>query len=213
MESAKHQYGYLAIERVHGGLLTLPDGEQLFEEYAKADDALHKWVTEDLLPKAVEQAQQKRKAFVDGCTWDERKVKQPGLLTADLVVREVLDPDGAVIGNPDVADFAEIVEKEALERFPEPNVRGVANQSDGKVKQVVVWKVALYVDGQHKSLPAFSTWSFGLPIKGVLEVLDELAEDGWSVAHVSEDRGLYKGLTNQTDSAVTTARYLLVRNS
>jgi hypothetical protein len=55
-------------------------------------------------------------------------------------------------------------------------------------------------------------WDFGLPMEGILSVLNDLAIDGWSVAHVSEDRGVFRGQTNATDSAVTKARYLLVRN-
>lgn len=200
--------------RVHGGIVTFPDGERRhFEDYAKAEEAWSEWVADNALPKALEGTRENRKAFIDGCTWDERKIKQPGLLTADLVVREVLDPDGKIIGDPDKADFNEIVEKNALDRFPEPDLQDVASQSDGGVERVVVWAVGLYVGGEYKRLPAFSSRIFGFPIKEVLEVLNELAEEGWSVAHVSEDRGLYEGVTNRTDSAVTTARYLLVRSS
>jgi len=208
-----HQYGYLAISRAHGGLLKFPDGEhQLFEDHEKAVEAWHEWVADNLLRKAVEQVRQERKAFIDGCTWDERKIKQPGLLTPDSVVRYVLDPDGKVIGDPDSVDFNEIVEEKALEKFPEPDVGGAAFKSGSGVEQVVIWTVGLYTDGKYRQLPAFSSWSFGLPIEGVLAILNELAKKGWSVVHVSEDRGLYAGITNQTDSAVTTARYLLTRN-
>ena len=213
MDSVGQRYGYLAITRAYGGLLSYPDGkDRIFEDHEKAEKTWNAWVAENLLPKAMEEERQRREAFIEDCTWTEEKIKLPGVLTPDRVVRHVLDPDGEVIGDPDVVAFDEIVEKVALERFPEPNVLSVAGKSAGGVEKRVIWTVGLYVDGEFKHLPPLPSWSFGLPIEGVLEILNELAKEGWSVSHVSEDRGVYRGATNQTDSAITTARYLLVHN-
>jgi hypothetical protein len=206
------RYGYLAIERVHGGILKLPGGEsRLFDVYEKAEDAWLDWVRENALPAAVQKAQEEREAFTAGCEMKERRIKQPGLLNPDLVVKEVHGPEGRLLGNADNEDFDDLAEKVALERFPEPNLGNVAQATNGGAEKVVVWAAGLYLDGEYKALPAFQYWTFGLPIEAVLKVLNELAAAGWSVVHVSEDRGLYAGVTNQTDSWVTKARYLLAR--
>jgi hypothetical protein len=207
------RYGYFAIERVHGAVLTLPGGErQLFEDPAKAEDAWLEWVKENALPAAVQTAEEEREAFVAGCQVKEKRIKQPGLLNPDLLVREVLDPDDNFLGNLGTQDYDVLVEEAMLKRFPGPTVRTVAQKTQGGTEKVVVWAAGLYLDGEHRALPAISNWTFGLPIEGVLKVLNELAAEGWTVAHVSEDRGLYAGNTNQTDSWVTKARYLLTRS-
>lgn len=211
---ADSRYGYFAIERVHGGVLRLPSGEsQLFEELAKAEDAWHEWVKENALPAAVLKAQKERQAFIAGCELRERRIKQPGLLNPDLLVNEVHDPNGNRLGDTGRENFDDLVEKAALARFPEPSLGSVAQATDGGTEKVVVWAAGLYLDGKHRALPVIAHWTFGLPIEGVLKILNELAAEGWSVAHVSEDRGLYAGNTNQTDSWVTKARYLLARSA
>lgn len=209
-----NRYGYFAIERVHGGILKLPGGEsQLFEDHAKAEDAWLDWVKKNALPAAVLKAQVEREAFIADCELKEKRIKQPGLLNPDLLVKEVRDPDGNLLGDTGNENYDELVEKVSLERFPEPNIGSVAQATQGGAEKVVVWAAGLYLDGEYKALPVIPHWTFGLPIEGVLKVLNELAAKGWSVAHVSEDRGLYAGTTNQTDSWVTKARYLLTRSA
>jgi len=128
-------------------------------------------------------------------------------------VKKVVGSDGTYLGDPSEKDFREIVEEAALKRFPEPTPWGLASEIDGGVEKIVVWAASLFVNGEETRLPAFSTWEFGLPIQSVLGVLNELAAEGWAVTHVSEDRGIYGGTTNRTDSATTRARYLLMRDS
>jgi hypothetical protein len=48
-----------------------------------------------------------------------------------------------------------------------------------------------------------------MPLNAIIAVLDELAGSGWTVRHVSEDRGIDD---NANVSFVTEARYLLSRN-
>ncbi len=214
MTSENGQYGYLAFERVHGGIVTLPDQEpQLFEDYAEAERTWQKWIQEIALPKAKQQVEADRKEFTEGCTVHERKIKEPGLLTPDRIIKEVHDADGKPVGNLAEREFDSVVEEAAHARFPDPNLENLPRGDNAGVRQIVIWAVGLYLNGEYKRLPGFTTWNFGFPIDGALEVLNQLATEGWHVAHVSEDRGLYKGLTNQTDSSVTTARYLLARSS
>jgi hypothetical protein len=58
----------------------------------------------------------------------------------------------------------------------------------------------------------WTEWSYGFPIERTLTVLAALTAEGWRIARVSEDRGLYEGDDAQTDSSVTTTRHWLVRN-
>lgn len=214
MTSGNEQYGYLAFERVHGGIVTLPDEEpQLFEDYAEAGRAWQKWVQEVALPKAQQKVDEDRQAFIEGCELRERKIKEPGLLTPDRIVEEAHDADGRSLGNVAQGGFDAVVEEAAREKFPDPDVHNLPYGDQVGNKQIVVWAVGLYLNGEHKRLPAFTNWEFGFPIDGALKILNQLAAEGWSVANVSEDRGIYKGQTNQTDSWVTKARYLLTRSS
>jgi hypothetical protein len=48
-----------------------------------------------------------------------------------------------------------------------------------------------------------------MPLKAIIDVLDALARSGWTVRHVSEDRGIDN---NANVSFVTEARYLLSRS-
>lgn len=57
----------------------------------------------------------------------------------------------------------------------------------------------------------WTDWSYGFPVEKTLAVLDALAAQGWRVARVSEDRGLYRGDDAESDSSVTTCRHWLVR--
>ena len=55
-------------------------------------------------------------------------------------------------------------------------------------------------------------WSWwGAPLVMIGAVLDRLADEGWSLVHVSEDRGLYVGADVQEESYPTRFRYLLTR--
>ncbi len=131
-------------------------------------------------------------------------------MTPDRVYRDIVDADGMRFGDAG-GDNESQISAEAQRRFPDPTPESLFNVSKTSVTETVVWAVGLYLEGKYERLPAFEDWAFGLPIKDLLVVLNDLVQQGWSVAHVSEDRGLYAGTTNNTDSSVTTARYLLVR--
>jgi hypothetical protein len=192
----------------------MPDGEkQSFETYARAVQARQEWIEKNSLAAAKKHADEEREAFIAGCTVQEERIKQPGLLNPDLIRKWVVTPDGKILGDAPVSGREKVIAEAAEEKFPEPTVGSLLNSLAGGVEKIVVWAASLYLDGQPKELPAFSTWSFGLPIEDVLRVLNEIAAEGWYVVQVSEDRGIYAGETNQTASAVTTARYLLARDS
>lgn len=59
--------------------------------------------------------------------------------------------------------------------------------------------------------PGWSWW--GVPASQVAAVLDALASEGWSLVHVSEDKGLFSGATAGFESYPARIRYLLRRQS
>lgn len=214
MSGGQARYGYLALQRVHGGIATMPDGEkQYFESYGAAATARKEWIAENRLEEEKTKVAAERREFIEGCKVEEERIKQPGLLSPDLIKKKALGPQGENLGDPTQQEFAAIVEQAASKRFPEPTALGLSNSLDGEVEKIVVWAASLYLGDEPEQLPAFPSWDFGLPIEGVLEVLNRIAADGWRVVHVSEDRGVYAGITNRTDASVTKARYLLARDA
>jgi hypothetical protein len=205
------EYGYFAIMRVKGGVFHKADGTtETFEDYSKAINARKEWLQNEKLPTALSAIRDSRAKFCSECTIHERRDKQEGFRKPDHVYHEICDPDGRVLGRV-VSDASAQIEKYAADLYPDPTPQSVAGDEEAKVIEKVMWAAATYLGGQYKRLPAFEDWTFGLPLEKILSVLNDLASDGWSVAQVSEDRGIYAGTTNATDSAVTKARYLLVR--
>jgi hypothetical protein len=56
-------------------------------------------------------------------------------------------------------------------------------------------------------------WSSGVPLAGMTELLNRYAGDGWSIVHVSEDRGLYGGEDVPNESYPSRIRYLLSKDA
>jgi hypothetical protein len=206
------EYGYFAIMRVKGGVFHKADGTtETFEDYNKAINARKEWLEKEHLPKVLEATREAREKFRSECTIHERRVKQQGFLNPDRVYSDICGPDGRVLGQVVGDNQATQIEEYAAEHHPDPTLESVAADQEAKVTEKVMWAAATYLGGQYKRLPAFEDWAFGLPLEKILSILNNLASEGWSVAQVSEDRGIYAGTTNATDSAVTKARYLLVR--
>jgi hypothetical protein len=66
--------------------------------------------------------------------------------------------------------------------------------------------------GQSRLDVAVDTWHWGVPGPAIVTLLDRYGAEGWKVAHVSEDRGVYRGADVAEESYVTRVRYLLVRD-
>lgn len=210
--SETSRYGYFVIMRAKGGAFRRADGTtETFEEHAKAMAAQKAWVAEELLPEATATTLQARETFIRQCTLKERRVKRSGFLAPDDVYVDILGPNGEDLGLVKDNAEAEIAQR-ARHRFPDPSADELVASSGTRVTETVVWAAGLYLGGKYQRLAAFEDWAFGFPIENVLGVLNDLSAEGWSVVHVSEDRGLYTGRTTQTDSAVTRARYLLARS-
>ena len=138
--TTRKQYGYFALERVHGGIATLPDGEKrYFETHDAAFEARREWIEQNSLPEARKEAAEQRREFIEGCTAKEERTKQPGLMNPDVIHKRVIDAEGRILGDATQKNFDEIVEGAAKERFPEPTAWGLDESLDGKVEKIVVW--------------------------------------------------------------------------
>jgi hypothetical protein len=84
-----------------------------------------------------------------------------------------------------------------------------------KVEQVVTWVAGFIEDGTESKV------DLGRPVKGPCRVpareialyLDALADEGWKLIHVSEDRGCLPVYNANFDATPTTIRYLLQRST
>lgn len=65
-------------------------------------------------------------------------------------------------------------------------------------------------EARRRQIEMSGTWS-GVPLETITRQLNELAGDGWRVAAVSEDRGLYLGIDAHDESYPARLRYLLER--
>jgi hypothetical protein len=66
--------------------------------------------------------------------------------------------------------------------------------------------------GQSRLDVTLDTWYWGVPGPAIVTLLDKYGGEGWKVAHVSEDRGVYRGADVLEESYITRVRYLLVRD-
>lgn len=211
-DAMAQEYGYFAIGRPPRGVLTYPDGsKQLFEDQTEAKQAWERHVETHLLATERAAVERRRAEFAVGCEVRIRKVRPQGFFSVTEIYRDLVDPEGKFLSPADEDVDAQVAEI-ALEKIPDPSLELVAEKADGGVRPVVVWSATLYLNGKRERLPACDVWEYGFPVDHVIGVLNRLATDGWSVSHVSEDRGVYRGVTNHTDSAVTTARFLLTRS-
>ena len=75
------------------------------------------------------------------------------------------------------------------------------------------WEAAWYdSNGLQRVEADFSEWYWGVPAQAIVTLLDRYAAEGWTVAHVSEDRGVYTGADVLDESYITRIRYLLIRS-
>lgn len=76
------------------------------------------------------------------------------------------------------------------------------------------WTAEL-VDGDGRCEPhdlGAAEWSWwGAPVAATNRLLNRLSGEGWSLVHISEDRGLYQGVDATDESSPTRIRYLMRR--
>lgn len=224
------RYGFLALSRASRWKIALPGGEET-ETFVSKDDAekaRDAWHSKALaerqktlaerrkaFEKAAAERAEERRRFVAATRVEIVTVESPKLFHPGFHKPTVKFPDGSEVqfeeGTPEDAIEAHI-EAAALEAHPK------AEQDDSpaevetlSLEETRVWEARLLLDGERRDLPDIHTWSYFFPMESVIETLNGLAEQGWSVAHVSEDRGLYNSDQAMNMSAPIVVRYLLSR--
>lgn len=164
----------------------------------------------------TERVKAEREQFVAETTVEVVAVKNPNFLLGPDYRPTVTFPDGSHLQFDERTPRQEIqaaIEEAAAVAHP------ISERSDGegankdlKIEEAAVWEAVLFIDGERRSLADILSWEFHFPIRDVIARLDELAAEGWTVAHVSEDRGVYTSKLAANISAPVAARYLLVRD-
>jgi hypothetical protein len=130
-------------------------------------------------------------------------------------VARITFPDGTDgIVDPEAAH--DYITEEFQARFPPPTAP--AQFADWRetvqIGELHTWAACLYQGGEQIPLDiGLPTAEFGYPIREVLGCLDRLAEDGWQIVHVSEDRVGRHAADGEVagENGVGTVRYLLGR--
>jgi hypothetical protein len=226
------RYGFLALGQASRWSVELPgnEGTESFITKEEAEKARDEWKSKALAARreelaarqrevesvSAERAEERRQFIaatrVEIVTVGSAKLFHPGFRKPTVKF-----PDGSETqfeeDTPEEAIEGH-VEAEALKAYPqvdqeEPTVGEVETPS---LRESRVWRRHLFLDGEQRDLPDIHTWSYFFPMESVSETLNSLAEQGWSVAHVSEDRGLYSSEHAMNMSAPLVVRYLLARD-
>jgi hypothetical protein len=127
-------------------------------------------------------------------------------------VARITFPDGTD-GVVDPAVAHDYITEEFQARFPPPTAP--AQFADWRetvqIADLYTWAGWLYQGGERMPVDiGLPVAEFGYPVREVLACLDRLAEDGWRIVHVSEDRASHPpdGELGH-ELGVSTVRYLL----
>lgn len=217
-------YGYLAVGRAHRDLLSLPDGTKLPPRKWDETSIYGWWQTNVQGPAdlAYENSRtawrEQRGRFIGACrvaAFEGERRRDPPRIKEPM--HRVTFPDGTVVEMRQDQSAGRI-EEVFKTRYPEPTAPKAGPDYEAWRKAVDhqplrTWVARLYLDGESNYLKFDpGDWSDGMPIQAILQQLNDLAHKGWTVMHVSEDRGLYVGEDTQNDAYVTRVRYMLVRS-
>lgn len=84
----------------------------------------------------------------------------------------------------------------------------------GEVEQARGWCGYFYAATDSREITELiETWSGGVPAVEIAQALDTLSSQGWQVASVNEDKGLYVGTDGSREAGPITVRILLRRSA
>jgi hypothetical protein len=164
---------------------------------------------------AVKAVHEQRKAFVASATVKPGitvKRDTGGLRKASVIVDQV--SVGGLVREVPPGEAQKFLQDEATRRFPTPSPPGHSSFEawfqDNK-KTVRTWRAQFISDAAVREceLPPDLNWDWGFPIAVAMSELNRVAEDGWTLVHVSEDHGLYAGADAMDESYPVRVRYLL----
>lgn len=214
-------YGFFVVSRKKRWRVS-PPGDDLSEWFdAKEEASLHaeRWQQrtkesrDQAFQEALENSARARAEFIGECTVEIVTVPNNEPFQADSKKPTVTFPDGEAIQfgeDTDRATIDEYIETRARNEHPDPS-RGNFDVSV-EIEESAAWGAELFIGGTRRRLPDIESWSYFFPMDSVAATLNDLAGEGWSVVHVSEDRGLYTSDIVQNMSAPVAARYMLVRS-
>lgn len=227
-------YAFFAIQRVKDEVVTEPDGTRSFHEPGAGQR-----VVEQRRGQAERGTAKRERAAEDAhrqrtAEWNEHRqrwIDQLSLETVETLTRghgkrraptkyyvdRVTFPDGGVEeffqSNTKGEIEARYTRDHPLPRRPSARQDAAPHAALPTWRAERTWRAELFLPTGRQALPMRPlSWPYGFPMEEVMNVLNDLAQDGWSVLHVSEDRGLYTGADTPTDSGLTSVRYLLRRD-
>jgi hypothetical protein len=165
--------------------------------------------------EAMRKVEAEREKFVAEASLEIVTVGNPNFLQTDYRKPMVTFPDGSHLqfeeGTPKEKILSHL--RVAAERaHPAPDSgEGEFAGPGPELEKVNVWEASLFLEGERQALPDIGSWEYFFPIQAVVTQLEGLAEEGWAIAHVSEDRGVYSSKLASSVSAPVATRYLLVR--
>lgn len=182
----------------------------------EADESLAKWDKEaaGALKEAAERIEGARERFLAEAKLEIVSYPNQNPFQVDYRKPTVSFPDGSTMqfeeGDPE-GHIRESMEMVAREAHPDPTI-GEIGGGRPELQSLPVWEVEFLANQSRRSFPDLSSWDHFFPMAGVIEVLDELSREGWTVLSASEDRGLNPSDFAENASVPLRVRYLLARN-
>lgn len=213
------RYGFFIVSRVQRWRTVQAGGEasDWMATEAEAKALLDEWSAkrQEKQLEAMQEVEAEREKFVAEASLEIVTVGNPNFLQADHRKPTVTLPDGSHLqfeeGTPEEKILSHMrVAAERAHPAPDSGDGEFAGPGPG-LEKVDVWEASLFLDGERRALPDIGSWEFFFPIEAVITQLEELAKEGWAIAHVSEDRGVYSSKLASSISAPVATRYLLVR--
>ena len=211
-------HGFLVVSRTTRWRLAHADGTNTeWASKEEADEALAKWDGEaaEALKEAAKRVEEARKRFLDEAELEIVSVPNLNPFQVDYRKPTVSFPDGSTMqfeeGDPE-GHIREAMEEVARGAHPDPTI-GEVGGGRPELQSLPVWEVEFLANQDRRSLPDLSSWDHFFPMAGVIEILDKLSDEGWSVLNASEDRGLNPSDFAESASVPLRVRYLLTRNT
>jgi hypothetical protein len=206
----------LVVARKIRDVIAIPGHKPLTADKGQARDVAYQWWSENDGAPAVEKFERQRTSWERGLAdWKAETQTDVGrgILSGGLL--RIKFPDGTRASvAPGQSD--ELIDSAYLSRHPKPRFPVSPFQQWFRLLKVSserIWVARLFEDGKETPMPMnVERRQFNFPIPEVLSLLDTLSRAGWTIVHVSEDRGLYSGEDAPSESAITTVRYLLRRS-
>ncbi len=206
------------VSRATRWRLNYEDGRQSeWLSKGSADALLAEWdqTAGTTLAGVTESAEQARKEFEANTHLEVVSIHNPHPFQVDYQKPTLVFPDESTMQFEEGTSEGRIrtaIEAAAREAHPDPAADQVPEERPA-LESMPVWEREFLAGEGRLHFPDISSWDHFFPMLGVVETLDQLSREGWSVLTASEDRGLHRSDLAENASAPLIVRYLLVRES